>query len=184
LLPGAANYSTVETLHDGREFKIRALRPDDRRGFLAAVSQVGKQSLYQRFFVAKRNFTEEETRFFLDIDFISQVALIATMEEDGKQIIAGSGRYVVVGTKQAEVAFTVVDRYQSLGIGAALMRHIIILAREAGLQELVAQVLATNTAMLKVFERTGLRRSTKRESGTISITLDLALQPTLKNTPA
>ena len=106
------------------------------------------------------------------------------MEEDGKQIIAGSGRYVVVGTKQAEVAFTVVDRYQSLGIGAALMRHIIILAREAGLQELVAQVLATNTAMLKVFERTGLRRSTKRESGTISITLDLALQPTLKNTPA
>ena len=49
-----------------------------------------------RFFVAKRNFTEEETRFFLNIDFISHVALIATLEEDGKQRIAGSGRFVVV----------------------------------------------------------------------------------------
>jgi GNAT superfamily N-acetyltransferase len=177
----AADYSVVETLRDGRKLEIRALRQADRCDFLAAVGQVGSKSLYQRFFAAKRHFTKEETSFFLDIDFVSHVALIAVLHENGAHVIAGGGRYVVVGTKQAEVAFMVVDRYQGLGIGSALIRHIIVIAREAGLQELIAQVLATNTAMLKVFERTGLRRSSKRESGTISLTLDLALQPTPKS---
>jgi ribosomal protein S18 acetylase RimI-like enzyme len=65
---------------------------------------------------------------------------------------------------KAEVAFAVVDEYQGQGIGAALMRHLAAIAREAGLKELVADVLPDNIPMLKVFEKSGLRvRSTKRE---------------------
>jgi RimJ/RimL family protein N-acetyltransferase len=178
MVPKAANHSVVESLRDGRRLEIRALRPDDRHDFLAAVGQVGTQSLYQRFFAVKRHFTENETAFFLNIDFVSHVALVAILEENGKATIAGGARYVVVNPKQAEVAFTVVDQYQRLGIGATLMRHIIIIAREAGLHELVAQVLVTNAAMLRVFERSGFRCSMKRESSTISLTLHLLSQST------
>jgi GNAT superfamily N-acetyltransferase len=173
----AAEYSAAETLRDGRRLEVRALRPHDRPDFLAAVGRVGTQSLYQRFFAVKRHFTEKEVSFFLDIDFISHVALVATLEENGKHVIAGGGRYVVVSPKQAEVAFTVVDQFQRLGIGAALMRHLVVIAREAGLDELVAQVVATNAAMLKVFERSGLHCSTKRESGTVYVSLQLLPQP-------
>jgi GNAT superfamily N-acetyltransferase len=172
-VPEAAQYSAVETLRDGRRLEIRALRAEDRPDFLAAVEQLDSQSRYQRFFAVKRHFTERETSFFLDIDFISHVALVAILEENGRQTIAGGGRYIVVGPQQAEVAFAVIDKYQGLGIGAALMRHIIIVARRAGLEELVAQVLASNTAMLRVFERSGLRRSIKRESSTTNVTLYL-----------
>lgn len=181
-MPKAANYSAVETLRDGRRLEIRALRPDDRHDFLAAVGQLGTQSLYQRFFAVKRHFTENETAFFVDIDFVSHVALVAILEENGKEAIAGGGRYIVENPKQAEVAFTVVDQYQRLGIGAALLRHIIIIAREAGLHELVAQVLAANAAMLRVFERSGFRCSMKRESSTINVTLHLLSQSTPEST--
>ena len=38
-----------------------------------------------------------------------------------------------------------------------LMRHLALLARDAGLKELVAEVLPENTAMLKLFKKFGFR---------------------------
>jgi ribosomal protein S18 acetylase RimI-like enzyme len=77
--------------------------------------------------------------------------------------VVGDGRCVVVQPGQAEVAFAIIDAYQGLGIGSALMRHLATLGREAGLRELIAEVLAENVLMLKVFERSGLAMDTRRE---------------------
>jgi len=167
----AAEYSAVESLRNGRRVEIRALRPQDRDDMIAAVGRTSAQSLYRRFFAVRRQFTEAETSFFLDVDFANHVAIVAVVEEDGQPVIAGGGRYIVLKPGQAEVAFAVVDRYQGQGIGAALMRHIAGIAREAGLQELIAEVLPENVAMLKVFEKSGLRLSTKRERGTVHVML-------------
>jgi len=71
--------------------------------------------------------------------------------------IAGGARYVVIKPGQAEVAFAVVDQFQGQGVGSALLRHLSSLARKAGLQEFVAEVLAENVPMLKVFEKVGLK---------------------------
>jgi hypothetical protein len=45
------NYSTTESLRDGREVVIRALRPDDKDDMLMAINRTGTQSLQRRFFV-------------------------------------------------------------------------------------------------------------------------------------
>lgn len=140
---------------------------------LAAVERTSAQSLYRRFFSAKRGFTERETAFFLNVDFINHIALVAVVEEGGKPVIVGGGRYVVVKDGQAEVAFVVVDAYQGRGVGAALMRHLGTIARGAGLRELIAEVLPENTAMLRVFQNSGFAVSTTRESGVMHVTLRL-----------
>lgn len=101
----AANYSAVETLRNGRRVEIRALRPDDRDEYVAAVSHSGPQSLYRRFFGAKRHFTEEEIRFFVNVDFVDHVALVAVAEEDDHPAIVGGGRYVVSAPGKGELAF-------------------------------------------------------------------------------
>jgi hypothetical protein len=79
----AAKYSAVEVLRDKRRVEIRALRPDDRADLLAAVGRTSKPSLYRRFFAAKGGFTEPEIAFFLNIDFINHVALVAVLEDLG-----------------------------------------------------------------------------------------------------
>jgi RimJ/RimL family protein N-acetyltransferase len=168
-----AKYSAIEALHDGRRFEIRALRPDDRADLLAAVSRTSGQSLYRRFFAVRRGFTEPEVAFFLNPDFVDHVALVAVVEESGRPVIVGGGRYVVVQPGKAEVAFAVVDQYQGQGIGAALMRHLAAIARRVGLEELVAEVLPDNIPMLKVFEKSGLRLSTKREPRVVHVLLRL-----------
>jgi RimJ/RimL family protein N-acetyltransferase len=172
-MPEAAKYSAVELLCNGRRIEIRALRASDRDDLVAAVDRTSARSLYRRFFSLKRHFSEKEINFFLNIDFANHVALVAVVKEGGRRAIVGGGRYVVVRPRKAEVAFIVVDKYQGQGIGGALMRHLAALARDAGLKELVAEVLPENAPMLKVFEKSGLVLRTRQENGVVHVTLQL-----------
>jgi len=172
-MPDAAKYAAVERLRDGRHVEIRALRPDDRADMLAAVGRIGAQSLYRRFFGVKRAFSKQEQEFFLNVDFVNHVALVAVVGEGNRATIVGGGRYVVVRPGTAEVAFAVVDDLQGQGIGTLLMRHLVTLARDAGLKELIAEVLAENAAMLKVFEKSGLGVETRREAGVVHVSMQI-----------
>jgi RimJ/RimL family protein N-acetyltransferase len=172
-MSAVAEYSVREHLRDDRPITIRALRPDDRAGMLAAIGRTSMQSLQRRFFVPKKGFSEREMAFFLDIDFESHVAIVAEIAEDGRSVIAGGGRYILVQAGQAEVAFVVVDAYQGQGIGTILMRHLAVLARNAGLKELVAEVLPENTAMLKLFKKFGFRPDSKGSPQVVHLTLQL-----------
>jgi GNAT superfamily N-acetyltransferase len=169
----AAKYSAFAALRDGRRVEIRALRPDDRAELVAAVARVSSESLYRRFFAVRRSFTESEIDFFVNVDFVDHVALVAVVDESGRPVIAGGARYVVVQSGTAEVAFAVVDQYQGQGLGAALMHHLAAIARSAGIKELIAEVLPDNVPMLKVFEKSGFGVSTKRESGIVHVALRL-----------
>src|SRR5215469_16237984 len=153
----AADYSAVEHLRDGGTIQIRALRANDQEGMLAAIARTSVQSLQRRFFVPKRGFSEKEVSFFMNIDFINHVALVGEIDEGGRRVIVAGGRYIIVQPGQAELAFVVVDAYQGNGIGTMLMRHLLAIARDVGLKELIAEVLPENAAMLKVFNGFGFR---------------------------
>jgi RimJ/RimL family protein N-acetyltransferase len=168
-----ADYKAAEILRDGSPIAIRALRRDDGPGMLAAVGRTSTQSLRRRFFVTKKGFSEREVAFFLNIDFENHVALVAEIDEDGHPVIIGGGRYVVVQPGQAEIAFVVVDAYQAKGLGTILMWHLAALAREAGLRELIAEVLPENTAMLKVFRKFGFVSGPQRAPQVVHLTLKL-----------
>ena len=170
----ADKYSAIETSRDGRRLEIRALRPDDRSDLIAAVARTSAESLRRRFFVPKNNFTDREMDFFLNVDFINHVALVAVIEEGDRTVIVGGGRYIVVRAGEAQIAFVIVDHYQGRGIGRALMRHLVAIARAAGLKRFIAEVLAENLPMLRLFEQSGLAISTKREAELRNVTLELS----------
>jgi len=162
-------------LRDGRPVEIRALRREDREDLIRAVGHFSAQSLYRRFFTLKRGFTEQEVDYFIDVDFIKHVALLATLKENGQQsVIVGGARYIHTQPGRAEVAFAVTDAYQGQGIGRALMRHLARIARAAGLEELDAEVLPENLAMLKVFQSCGLPMLSTRDAGVVHVTMLLS----------
>ena len=169
----AANYSAVETLRDGSRLEIRAFTPDDRDDLASAVARASPVSLYRRFFTLKRSFSEREKAFFLNVDFENHVALVAVTEQAGRKAIIGGGRYVIVQPGKAEVAFLVGDQHQGKGVGAALWRHLIEIARAAHLQTLIAEVLPENRPMLTVFKKTGLPMTTTLDPDVVHVTLQL-----------
>jgi RimJ/RimL family protein N-acetyltransferase len=172
-MPVTANYSATERMRDGREVEIRALQPDDRDDMLAAVGRTGTQSLQRRFFVVKRGFSEKEIAFFMNIDFVNHVALAALADEGGRHVIIGGGRYIVTEPGKAEIAFVVIDDYQGQGVGTLLMRHLAVLARKAGLRELIAEVLPENAAMRKVFGKFGFQAQRGPDPAVIHLVLTL-----------
>jgi RimJ/RimL family protein N-acetyltransferase len=174
VLSDPSKYSAIESLRDGRLVEIRALRPDDQSDLIAAVGRASAQSLYRRFFGARRDFTQQEIEFYLNVDFVKHVALVVVVRDDDRPAIVGGGRYVVFEPGKAEIAFAVIDAYQGQGIGASLMRHLAAIARDGGLKEFAAEVLPDNIPMLKVFEKCGLRLNTKRESQVVHVTLQLS----------
>jgi RimJ/RimL family protein N-acetyltransferase len=121
----------------------------------------------------KRGFSEKEIAFFMNVDFSNHVALVALADEDGRPVIIGGGRYIVVEPGRAEIAFVVIDAYQGKGIGTLLMRHLAAIARDAGLKELIAEVMPENAAMRKVFNKFGFRPAATREPGVIHLVMQL-----------
>ena len=169
----AARYHVSETLRDGTRLVIRAQTFEDRAAYREALARASPESIYHRFFAPKRSFSEAEAHYFLDIDFVKHVALVAEVEENGRPSIVGEARYIVVEPGKAEVSFALIDAYQGRGIGSLLLRHLTKLGREAGLHAFVAEVLADNVAMLKVFERSGLATTERRNGTVIDVTMRL-----------
>lgn len=166
-------YSEFEMLRDGTRIEIRAQRPEDRADLLDAFGRMGAQSRYYRFFTPKRGFSEAEIEHFMNADSVNHVALVAVVEANGVRQIAGAGRYLVSNPGAAEIAFGVDDAYQGRGIASSLIRHLMAIARAAGLDSFHADVLAQNAPMRKVFERSGLQVSTTSEQGVLHVTLRL-----------
>jgi RimJ/RimL family protein N-acetyltransferase len=169
----ARTYSSIETLRNGLRLEIRALEASDRENFIEAVGRSSPGSIYRRFFSPKREFTESEKSFFLNIDFVNHVALVALVEESGRPVIVGGARYIHTTPTEAEIAFTVIDQYQGQGIGRALLHHLSAIARSTGVRAFTAQVLADNAQMLKVFQNSGFSFTSKLESGVAHVTIKL-----------
>src|SRR5262249_20899715 len=84
----------------------------------------------------------------------------------------GVGRYFRRADRsRAEVAFAVLDQYQGRGIATLLLEHLRRIAHEAGIDEFVADVMASNHQMLEVFRDSGFQRKSSSEGGVVHVAL-------------
>jgi RimJ/RimL family protein N-acetyltransferase len=181
MMTDTRNYEVAEKLKDGTVVTIRAIRPDDKDRFAEAFRNLERESVYTRFFRFKKNLTADELKTATEVDFENTVALVVTIPDDGgDETIIGAGRYVMYhppnAQRSAEIAFTVEEDFQGRGIASRILRHLIQIAREKGVSQFEAEVLAENRSMLAVFSRSGLPVKQSLEGGTLHITLSLSEQ--------
>jgi RimJ/RimL family protein N-acetyltransferase len=174
----AQQFNSVEQLKSGLTATIRAVRPDDKELINEAFKNLEPETIYTRYFQHKTQLSEADLRWATELDFESDVALVVTIENEGKEIVIGGSRYSVLKTtegaaKSAEIAFTVEEDFQGQGIASRLLRHMINSARQQGIASFEAEVLPGNTSMLTVFKRSGLPLARSLEDGTIHLTMTL-----------
>jgi RimJ/RimL family protein N-acetyltransferase len=170
-MKGARSYRAEETLRNGLVICIRALQPDDGERMAEAFSKLDPDSVYTRFFTYKKEVTEEDFQLIREMDFDLRVALIATLMQDGREIVIASSSFSVFGQDEAEVAFIVEEDYHGLGIARRLLMHLGRIARERGIKRFRAEVLNQNSAMLRVFAGSGWPMESVAEDGSAHVTL-------------
>jgi RimJ/RimL family protein N-acetyltransferase len=174
----ARNYAVHERLKNGLQVTIRAIRPDDRDALQAAFKELDKRTISLRFFGPKKELTDRELTAATVVDFIQTVALVTCVQDGADEKIIGAGRYVAIGSAdppdRAEVAFTVEEDYQGLGISSLTLRHLAGIARQMGIAQFHAEVLPENTGMLTVFNRSGFPVQQEISEGIAHITLSLS----------
>lgn len=165
-------YALDALLRDGSPIHIRAITPDDKDLLFEHFSGLSQDSRYTRFFGAKRTLSRDELARFTELDFDNQVGLAATLKIDGGEHFIGVGRYFRRPDRtRAEVAFAVLDGYQGRGIATLLLEHLRRIAHQAGIDEFVADVMASNHQMLEVFRDSGFQRKSFSEGGVVHVSL-------------
>jgi len=171
------NYLVVDTLRNGATVTIRAIRPDDKPRLDKAFKNLDRESVYTRFFHYVTELTDQDLKCATELDFDREVALVVTTNRGEEEILIGVGRYAVgeetAAGRYAELAFTVEEDYQGLGIASRLLRHLIQIGRQQHVSRFLADVLESNQAMLRVFAGSGLPMQQQRDGTVVHVTLCL-----------
>lgn len=162
-------------LTDGRPVHIRAIRPEDGPELVRFHNSLSSGTVYYRFFAPYPELSARDVRRFTTVDHVDRVALVATVADT----IVAVGRYDVVSPGKAELAFTVRDDHQGRGLGSVLLEHLAAVARAAGIETFVAEVLADNRRMLNTFVDAGYRPTQHISEGVVTLTFDV--EPTARS---
>ena len=101
---------------------------------------------------------------FTQIDYDREIALVALPQSHPESQILGVARVIVErDPKRAEFSIVVRDAWQGKGIGAALLKRSLAIARSRGVELVWGTVLAENTQMLALGRKFGFK--IKREPG-------------------
>jgi RimJ/RimL family protein N-acetyltransferase len=84
-------------------------------------------------------------------------------------VAVGLANLIDTGTGTAEVALLVEDSWQSRGVGTALARKLVELARADRLTELIAVSQVGNSRLTRVLRRAGLRPRGRLEGGVLRV---------------
>jgi RimJ/RimL family protein N-acetyltransferase len=164
-------------LRDGTPALLRAVRPDDRKRIIDAFHKLDRQTVYMRFFSAKRDLNEADLARIDASDFVRAAALVVTLGEGDAEVIIGAGGYTVLDRPgeppTAELSFTIEEDYQGQGLAGLLMQWLTRIARQRGIRRFEAEVLSGNAGMLKVFLRSGLPMTRQTEDGVVHVVLAL-----------
>lgn len=172
------NYRVQDTLKDGRPVTVRAMRPDDGQGVLAAFQDLDRESIYTRFFTFKKSLSDDDLDRITNVDFDNVVALLVTAQDGDEDRLLGGGRYAAGdghdGARSAEVAFLSGVQTRGQGVASLLLKHLARIGRDRGLSRFEASVLPHNQSMLAVFRHSGLPMAVENDGTTIHVILSLA----------
>lgn len=169
-------------LRDDTMIRVRPVQPEDKERLQEGLRHLSSESRYLRFMGGKKSLSQQELRYFTELDWNKHQAWIAVDPEQRGEPALGVARCVRFEDEPtvAEFAVAVVDSVHGKGLGTLLLSVLVEFAIEAGIRTFRAYVLSTNVSMLEIFQQLGAQAS-RGEAGTV--VLDLPLPRDVESLP-
>ncbi|MCP2261234.1 Acyl-CoA synthetase (NDP forming) [Streptoalloteichus tenebrarius] len=157
-------------LADGRVAVVRRLGPPDRAELTRLHAELPERDQFLRFFTIRPVGLDAMLARLVEPADAQRLALGAFLDE---RLVGVAHFDVLADPTEAEVALVVDHRQQAHGVGTLLLEHLASAARERGIRRFVAEVLAENARMVRVFTDAGFPMTTRREEGCLHVVLSL-----------
>ena len=139
-------------LRGGGEAQVRPILPTDKMALETGFSLLSEDSKYHRFLAPIKSLNSRQLTYFTEVDQVNHVAWGVGIPQDGELLGIAIGRYVRLADEPdvAEFALTVIDNFQSQGLGTFLMALLYRLAQRQGdIKKLRGVIGNNNYRMLK-----------------------------------
>lgn len=160
---------TVRLL-SGETALVRPVRLSDEPALQDMFYRLSAESTFLRFMGHRSVFSHEEMQSLCDLDYASNMALVVCVGDEHEDIVATARYDVDASTGLAQIGLAVLDAWQGKGIGTILLARMQEIARARGLAGLSADVLASNKAMLRLFEESGMDVKLELREGVYAVT--------------
>jgi GNAT superfamily N-acetyltransferase len=161
----------VVTLRDGSRAEVGPLSADDAPLLAQGIDELSEESRFARFGSGLASLSRSQLRYLTDVDQVSHVAWGALIDDHP----AGAGRYIVGPGADAEMAITVVDRFQRRGLGRVLFDALVASARAGGVEGLRISIEPWNRAVTRMLS--GVEIHLDEEDGLLRGRIDVASIP-------
>ena len=176
-LPESARHypSHIDARHQfkgGGKIRFRPIRPTDEEEMRRLFYRFSDEAVYYRYFSSLNAMPHTRMQTYVNVDWSDVMSIVGVVGKPREGSIVSEARYLVDAVGGwAEIAFVVDEPYQRLGISTYLFNLLVKLAKERGIKGFWADVLVSNTAMMKVFNKSGLPVLTEKESGVYRVTI-------------
>jgi GNAT superfamily N-acetyltransferase len=159
-------------LRDGSAVLIRQVRSADAPLLADGFARLSAASRQMRFLGVKKELSAAELRYLTDVDHHDHEALAALDQAGGHGV--GIARYIrdADDPQAAEIAVTIIDDWQSRGLGTELLAWLSQRAREEGICRFTAVVASENVPMGMLLRTAGAVQ-TGRNFGTLEYEIAL-----------
>ncbi|MGF1495673.1 MAG: bifunctional acetate--CoA ligase family protein/GNAT family N-acetyltransferase [Elainellaceae cyanobacterium] len=179
ICPYPIEYVEPWALRDGTPVNIRPISPEDEPLIVKFHETLSEESVYLRYAhlikLSRRVAHDRLTRICF-IDYDRELALVADYhnpDTDEHEILGVARLSKLHGHNEAEFAMLISDRCQRQGLGSELLRRLCDIARQEGLERVVAYILPDNSAMQKICERAGFAMQRELDDDMTKATLKL-----------
>lgn len=158
-------------LKGGRSVLMRPAGATDAEGIRALFHRLSERDVYTRFFRNIRGLSNRDVQQLCNLNHDNQVAFVAVVGgREDPQVVAHTCYFVDADTGLAETAFMVHPDWQGQGLANAMQQSMVEHARAQGVKGFVADILATNDAMIRLAQRASAQVRTEPEGSTVRVT--------------
>ena len=125
------------------------------------LKMLSPESIRQRFFINKKEFTEKELKFLTEVDQVNHLAFVAVHHKEGIELPAGVIRAIKNSEKltHAEIGVVIVDCYQMMGLGKKLFDEIAKRAVGVGITHFYGDYHTSNQKMTRLLTKFAKNRA-------------------------
>jgi acyl-CoA synthetase (NDP forming) len=167
-------------LRDGRSVAVRLTHEGDAQDLAALIHGLSPLARAMRFGAARGDLTPGEADAMAAPPGPSGAGIVAVAGGQGERIVGIARYHRAEGAPDAELAATVADRWQGLGLGTALIERLCAHASAAGLDGLWAWMRFDNHRMRSVLDGLGcpvrIERTRDGSVARIGLGFDAALE--------